>query len=75
MGKGVTRSKLRDSDMLDAEVSISTDIIYPFQIIPLGILPGYQPGFNFSIEVLVAAYMTYVHVPRNQQAQVIDSPC
>jgi hypothetical protein len=45
--KGVDSSESSDPDMLNAEALILTDILHPFQIVPLRLTTqGTSPGFD-----------------------------
>jgi hypothetical protein len=73
MTKGVTLSESSDSGILNAEPSILTVISNLSRFILSAYSQGTSPGFDPKIEVLVATYRIYVHLPRFKQAQVIDS--
>jgi hypothetical protein len=69
MAKGVVLSESSDSGILNVEASMLTDIT-SFLDKSTRHTPGYQPGFDLAIMVLVATYKTDVHMPRLKQARI-----
>jgi hypothetical protein len=68
MTKGVSLSESSDSGILNAEPSILTVISNLSRFILSAYSQGTSPGFDLTIEVLVATYRIYVHLPRSEQA-------